>query len=281
MKKENAMLDPFDYKEPNCPLSDGKKFYYPSPDDPKGTVPVRRIIEKLDSFFDVNDMEGAGDFLRHWEKEAKELGDRKGEITIQSELMGYYRKVGLEAEAMAAVERGLYLIGAEKIGDTVPAATVMLNAATVYKAFCNPSKALELYERASAIYNRDLSGDDPRVAGLYNNSALALCDLGRYDKAEDLFVQAAAITAENGDVCDEAATYVNMAHMYEAWRGADDRAIRECLDAAWEILDSDNTDRTPYYAFVASKCAPSYKHFGEDEKAKILEERSKEIYEGT
>ena len=67
------MLDPFDYKEPSCPLSDGRRFYYPSPDDPKGTVPVRRIIEKLDAFYSKNDTAGAGEFLRLWEKEAKEL----------------------------------------------------------------------------------------------------------------------------------------------------------------------------------------------------------------
>ena len=276
------MLDPFDYKEPGCPLSDGKKFYYPSPDDPKGTVPVRRIIEKLDSYFAVNDTRGAGDFLRHWEAEAQELGDRRGEITIQSELMGYYRKEGLETEAMEAVRRGLYLIEAEKIADTVPAATVMLNAATVYKTFGRPSEALELYEKASAIYSRELSDDDPLVAGLYNNSALALCDLGRYEEAENLFVQAAAIMSLSDDGgCDEAATYVNMADMYEAWRGADDPAIAECLDSAWEILDSDGIKKDSYYAFVASKCAPSYEHFGQSEKAKILAERSKKIYEGT
>ena len=56
------MLDPFDYKEPSCPTSDGKQFYYPSQDDPKGKIPVRRIIERLDSFFEVNDTAGAGTF---------------------------------------------------------------------------------------------------------------------------------------------------------------------------------------------------------------------------
>ncbi len=276
------MLDPFDYKEPNCPLSDGKEFYYPSPDDPKGTIPVRRIIEKLDSYFAVNDTKGAGEYLRYWEREAKELGDRRGEITIQSELMGYYRKEGLKEEAFKAVDRGLFLIEKENIADTVAAATVMLNAATVYKTFSRPSEALELYEKASAIYGRELDDDDPLVAGLYNNSALALCDLGRYAEAENLFVQAAAITSLSPEhACDEAVTYVNMAHMYEAWRGADDPEIRGCMDAAWDILDSEKTERDPYYAFVASKCAPSYEHFGEAEIARTLAERSKAIYEGT
>ncbi len=278
--KENVMLDPFDYKEPGCPLADGKKFYYPSPDDPKGTVPVRRIIEKLDSFFDVNDMKGAGDFLRRWETEAKELGDRRGEISIQNELMGYYRKQGMKDEALAASERALYLIEREEIAETVSAATVYLNAATVYKAFGMPSEALELYEKTSAIYGENLGGDDPLVAGLYNNSALALCDLGRCEEAEDLFIKAAAITLQNCAKCDEAITYVNMAHMYETWRGADCPETCECMASAREILDSPETPRDPYYAFVASKCAPSFEHFGDGEYAKILSERSGAIYEG-
>lgn len=273
------MLDPFDYKEPSCPLSDGKKFYYPSPDDPKGEIPVRRIIEKLDSYFEVNDTVGAGEFLRRWEREAKELGDKKGEITIQSELMGYYRKEGDRVRALEAVRRGLELIQRAYIENEVSGATVMLNAATVYKTFGEPTAALELYERAAAVYREKLAPDDKRVAGLYNNSALALCDLGRYADAEELFVEAAAIMACKEDgACDEAATYVNMAHMYESWRGAGTPEISECMDTAWEILSSERAERNGYYAFVASKCAPSYRHFGGNERAKILEDESRRIY---
>jgi len=274
------MLDPFDYKEPGCPNADGKKFYYPDPDDPKGTIPVRRIIEKLDSFFAVNDTKGAGDFLKHWEREARELGDLKGEITIQSELMGYCRKEGQKTEAMAAVERGLWLIEKTGIGETVPAATVFFNAATVYKTFGMPSEALELYERTNKIYSEYLDEDDALVAGLYNNSALALCDLGRYGEAEELFVRAAAIMSSKDDgACDEAVTYVNMAHMYESWRGKDAPEIADCMRAAKELLDSDGTKRDSYYAFVASKCAPSFRRFGDEATGEILEERSRAIYE--
>ncbi len=279
-ERRSVMLDPFDYKEPGCPMADGKKFYYPSPDDPKGTIPVRRIIERLDAYFAVNDTKGAGDFLRRWEREAKELCDRRGEITIQNELMGYYRKEGMKDEAFAASERAVELIEAEGISDTVSAATVYLNAATVCKAFGRPSEALVLYEKTNRIYSEKLDPDDPLVAGLCNNSALALCDLGRYEEAQRLFTEAAAITTMREDSrCDEAITYVNMAHMYEAWHGNDSGESADCMETAWEILDSDTTARDSYYAFVAAKCAPSYRHFGYADRAKILDERSKEIYE--
>ena len=274
------MLDPFDYKEPSCPLSDGKKFYYPSADDPKGEIPVRRIIDRLDRYFEVNDVKGAGEYLRHWEREAKELCDLRGEITIQSELMGYCRKQGDEAGATAAVERGLELIERVGISDEVAGATVMLNAATVYKTFGRPREALEFYEKASAIYREKLDPDDEKTAGLFNNSALALCDIGEFEKAEELFVEAAAIMATKHDgACDEAVTYVNMAHMYEAWRGAASPEIAPCLDTAWEILTSDKPTRNGYFAFVCTKCSPSYRHFGQKERADRLDADAKEIYE--
>ena len=274
------MLDPFDYKEPSCPTSDGKQFYYPSQDDPKGKIPVRRIIERLDSFFEVNDTVGAGDFLRRWAREAKELGDEAGEVTLQSELMGYYRKEGDRERALEAVDRGLYLTEKLGIGGDVSGATVCLNAATVYKTFGMPREALELYEKAAAVYREKLDPDDVRVAGLYNNSALALCDIGRYDEAEKLFIEAAAIMTEKEDgACDEAATYVNMAHMYEVWHGAGSPEIQSCLDTAWEILSSERAVRNGYFAFVATKCAPSYRHFGDEERAKGLEAEAKAIYE--
>ena len=274
------MLDPFDYKEPLCPLSDGKKFYYPSPDDAIGEIPVRRIIEKLDTFFEVNDLDGAGAFLERWEKEAKELRDIRGEITIQNELMGYYRKRGDESSAFRALDRALFLVEKAGIENEVPAATVYLNAATVYKAFGKPYEAIALYEKTGAIYREKLSSDDALIAGLYNNSALALCDVGRYEEAESLFIEAAAIMSEKEDgACDEAATYVNMAHLYEIWRGEGSPEIAECLSAAKEILDSPDIKRNGYYAFVASKCAPSFRYFGDEATSRELEERSKKIYE--
>lgn len=273
------MMDPFDYKEPMCPLSDGRKFYYPSSEDPKGDVPVRRIIDRLDKYFAVNDTVGAGEFLRRWEAEAKELGDMKGELSIQSELMGYYRKEGLEAEAMIAVERALYLVERLNISDSVTAATIYLNAATVHKRFGRPERALGLYERANRIYRENLDPNDERIAGLCNNSALALCDIGRFADAEELFVEAASITSLSGSI-DEASTYVNMADMYAAWHGDSAPEVADCLDAAWDILDSKKAARDGYYAFVASKCAPTYAKFGMKERAATLEERSRKIYEG-
>ncbi|MBR6916992.1 MAG: tetratricopeptide repeat protein [Clostridia bacterium] len=275
------MLDPFDYKEPSCPLSGGREFYYPSPDDPAGTVPVRRIIERFDSYNDKNDGEGALAFLSKWIAEAKELRDLSGELSLQNELMGCLRKLGRKDEALAAAERALELISLAKTEGTVSAATVYLNAATVYKSCERPEDALEYYEAADRIYRAKLDANDKLIAGLCNNSALALCDIGRFDEAESLFVEAAAIMSLYDDGgCDEASTYVNMAHMYEVWRKDGKEEASCCLDTAWQILDSDKTERNSYYAFTASKCAPSYAHFGQNERARILEERSKMIYEG-
>ena len=84
-------IDPFDYKEPHCALCSGKEFYYPDRNRPLGTVPVARILEKADALFDKNDYVSAGRLLENWESEAVALRDKRGELSIVSELKGFYR----------------------------------------------------------------------------------------------------------------------------------------------------------------------------------------------
>ena len=49
---------------------------------------------------------------------------------------------------------------------------------------------------------------------------------------------------------------------------------------AEEILDAEPIEKNAYYAFVCSKCAPSFDYFGFFVTAQILKERAKRIYEG-
>ena len=39
--------------------------------EPIGTIPIGRIIDKLDVLFGHNEMEKAGELLRYWEAEAR------------------------------------------------------------------------------------------------------------------------------------------------------------------------------------------------------------------
>ena len=272
-------LDPFDYKEPRCSQCGGENFYYPDGDKPDGAIPVDRIIRKIDALFDKNDYAAAGRILEHWEKEARLLKDRRGELSVQSELMGYYRKTGEKEKGLKSVERGLELVKLLGGEDGVSSATVYLNAATTLKAFGEAERALPLYEKAENIYGARLDENDARRAGLYNNHALALVDLKRYKEAENLYKHALAVMekAEHGQA-DAAVTYVNMAHLYETWQN-DEEKISACMEKAEELLNTPSLPRNGYYAFVCSKCAPSFGYFGYFLVDEELQKRAKEIYE--
>lgn len=273
------MLDPFDYKEPSCALCGGKEFYYPSEDTPVESIPIRKITEKLDAAFEKNDYTEAERLLDYWENEARALKDKRGELGIISEKTGFYRKTGNEKKGLESVYRGLELIEELGLTESVSGATVMLNAATTLKAFGKASEALPLYEKVKRVYEKELDAFDGRIAGLCNNAALAYVDAGDFAKAENLYLKALDILSHNQKSENEIAiTYVNLAHLYENIEEKQDK-VYECIEKAIEYLDSPETERNGYHAFVCSKCAPSIGYFGYFVAKERLDNRVKEIYE--
>lgn len=273
------MINGEDYKEPSCALCGEKEFYNPDKNEVKGRIPVMRIVEKVNAFFDKNDFCGAGNLLEYWEKEANELGDKNGELSIESELLGFYRKTGKKEKAENACNRAIELISELGLLGTVSAATVFLNIATVKKAFGEPETAVYYYENALTIYNDKLDKNDARFAGLYNNFALALVDLKRFKEAEKLYLSAIEImkNTEKGQP-DCAISYVNLAHLYLD-KGESKDKIEDCLFNAYNLLNDEKTAQNGYTAYVLEKCAPSFGFFGFNLIENEFNKKSKELYE--
>ncbi len=275
------VLNKEDYMEPRCLLCDAD----PESEQAKiQAVPVGRILEKLDAFLDKNDTEAARRHLLYWMEEAKNGHDDRGLFTLKNEWMGLARKLGLEAEAIAAAEDTLAL--AEKLGMTenVTGATAYLNAGTVFKAFGSADKGLPLFEKARAIYEASLAPGDGRLAGLYNNMGLTLCDLGRYGEAKAAYEKALALTEnEPARAGDAAITLLNLANLAEAQKGLVDGndEILAYLDRAQALLDSETLPHDGYYAFVCEKCAPTFGYYGYFAFHDALLFRARSIYEGT
>lgn len=241
-------------------------------------IPINRIIIKLDEILSHNDLAEAGRFLRYWESEAESLGDKSGLLTILSEEMGYYRRVGKAEAGLNAVQRGLRLVETEGISNEVSGATIMLNAATTMKAFGHAGDAVVVYAMAEEVYKNKLPSDDYRLAGLYNNFAAALTELGDYKRARAMYDSAAAIIIARGDHREElAVTYVNIANLI-CDRDIEDPEAEEYMRRAWRILDAIET-RDGNYAFVAEKCAPAFGYFGFFREEKELRRRADEIYD--
>lgn len=271
------MIDGFDYKEPACALCGGKEFYYPNENAPIGRIPTKRIIEKLDDCFNKNDLTEAGRLLRHWQKEAQELKDYFGELSIVNELLGYLRKTGEKEQALLTVERAKFLI--EKLANekSVSFATIYLNAATTLKAFGKAEEAILLYDKAYDIYQSNKEQSKDLFAGYYNNRAVALVDLGKFQEAEQSYFNALKwVEQTENNLLDSAITYINMAHLYDIMQNNDKKT--DCIFKAYELLNNEKVVQNGYYAFVLSKCAPSFKYFGYEKIAKHYQLLAEEIY---
>ncbi|MBQ7143614.1 MAG: tetratricopeptide repeat protein [Oscillospiraceae bacterium] len=272
-------LSPSDYLEPACLLC-GDEFGAAEHYRP---VPMDRVRAKLDELEGRRDFAGAERQLRYWLDEARLGRDTRGTFALENELMGFCRKQGRREDAYRAAEAALALIGPLGLEGSVTAATCYVNSATVYDAFGEPERALPLFERARAIYERELPADDPRLGGLYNNMGLALAACKRWDEARENYRRALEIMAKTpGGELEQAVTWLNVADALFSRRGAEDAEaeIADCLDKAAALLDSTAPARDGYYAFVCEKCAPGFDFYGWFAYAAELRERAEVIYAG-
>ena len=246
----------------------------------QGAVPVPEILAHLDRLLGRDDLSGARELLIGWEAEAVRRHDLSGQLTVVNELIGLYRKTGAEADALAAVARADDLIGRLGISRERSAATVLLNQGTALCAFGRYEEAVERYGRAEQIYRESgLAAGDALWGGLYNNRATAWQELGRSAEAEEDFEKALRIAEGRADGwLDVAVTCINLAHLRRE-TGAPDSDIDELLERARACLDEPEAMQRPDYAFVCSKCAPSFGYFGYFLDRKEYEERARRGYE--
>ena len=277
-KKAAPEMEVTDYTDPQCPFCvDAYKTDNVKPID------VPRVIAKLDEYLGRNDYAGAERHLKYWEAEAKMGNDLRGEFSLAEELMGLYRKLGRREDAIYYAEKAVRYVDLIDIAGSVGAATAYLNAATVYKAFGTPEKGLPLFETARKIYEEKLDSADSRIAGLYNNFALALVDLARFDEARDLYLKALDIVLKSdGNEPEAAITELNLASLAEAQYGLEkaEAEIEEHLDRAEKLLKKEGLRKDGNYAFVAEKCAPVFGYYGWFGVEAELKAEAERIYGG-
>ncbi len=243
---------------------------------------ITRILEKLDGYLGKDNYSDAESHLLYWLSEAEASNNSRGMLLMRNELMGLYRKLGQKENALACANAALDIIDRERLASNIGAATTYLNCATVYKAFGMAEKAVPLFEKAKMIYEANLTKNDERLGGLYNNMALALVDLKEFSRANELYKKALDIMKNvDGGEPESAVTYLNMATAAEAEHGLEnaESVISEYLEKAIELLDSCISETDGNYAFVCDKCASVFGYYGYFFYQKELERRSKKIYE--
>ena len=234
-------------------------------------IDMDRIRRKLDSYFDKKEFDQAERLINYWIIESKNANDNRAELALQNEYMGFCRKQGRRDDAIMHAERAYEIIKDLNLEKTVSGATILVNIATVYKAFDNPDVAMEYFGKARDVYNENLKEDDKLFAGLYNNMALAAVDMKQFDAAEDYYKKAIDIMSKNEDgELDEAISYLNYADLLYAKFKADasddyskyENKISEFVEKAYSLLNKETTPRDEYYRFVCEKSAPSFGFYG-------------------
>lgn len=261
-----------DYAEPRCP------FCKPGA---AASIPIGRVTEKLDALMAKKDTAGAERHLAYWLAEAQAAADVRGTLAVLNEWIGFCRKEEREKDAFRYCELALPLAEKE-FPDTVTQATTLINAATAYKAFSRAAEALPLYEKARKIYETALAPDDGRLAGLYNNMALALTDEKQYAAAREAYMRALSVLEKCADTFPEQAiTYCNLAALCEAETGLLDgeEAITAYMEKARRALDAPQT-RDANYAYVCEKCADAFGYYGYFSYREDLEKREEDSYGG-
>ncbi len=240
------------------------------------------FLNKLDNLLQSNKYTRAKEHALYWLSEYKNSGDMNNTLLTTNELIGLCRKLGEEAETISHVKSALNLIEEMKIENNTGAATTYINCATAYKAFGKAEAAIPLFEQAKGIYEKNLSSDDYRFGGLYNNMALAFIDLKQFDKANELYEKALYVVSNlKNNEPEQAITHLNMATAAEMQYGIEDAhsIIENHLKRAMELLDVGKERIDGHYAFVCEKCASSFGYYGYFHYESELTERARRIYE--
>ena len=242
-------------------------------------IKVPELLAELDRIYAAEDLAAAEALLENTLEKARKLGDWSAELSVLSEMMGFYRRNNKADKGLCAVYDGLALIREHSLENSVSGATVMLNAATTLKAFGKAAEGIPVFKSAERTFCDKLDPNDYRFAGLYNNMALSYVDVDDLISAESCYLKALAIlkTCKNGE-CEMAVTYCNMAYMYHKADPEDER-INEVMQKAEKCLESDNLIKDGYYAFTASKCYSAFEYFGYFIYADKLKRISEKIYE--
>ncbi len=277
MGKNSSILPPEDYLEPQCVLCGA-----PYGAEEIKSIPQQRIAEKLDEYMSRRDYAGVERHLRYWLEEARLGRDQRGELMVLGELVGHYRKTHERDKAIVCEQDALRLLHELDYEDSMSAGTTYVNIATARNSFGDNDRALELFQKAKAIYEASPGTDPKLLGGLYNNMALTCAALGDYAQAMDLYDKAMEVMGKvpSGQL-EQAVTCLNRANAIEARDGMEqgETAIFALLDQAEALFDDESLVRDGYYAYVCETCAPTFAYYGYFVTAEDLKERARIIYE--
>ena len=275
-------MDDLDYQEHKFPSSSGENFYFSQTQSQRKKIPVPRIIGELDEILQFEQYDKAEKLILHWIEEAEKISDLQGELSLQSELTGLYRKTKNKELAMKVVARCFQILEMDGFDNQIFTADILINGATTLISFGLGKEGLNRYKKAEAIYHMHYKDGDFHFAPLYNNYGLALMAVGEKEKGKATFEKAVDCLMKYPDKSlDLAISYLNLADAYDPELDEELEKIEELVELAAECFENPLLKRDGYYAFVCKKCAPIFDYHGYFYVKNLLLERVKTFYEGT
>ncbi|MBQ3792537.1 MAG: hypothetical protein II797_05505 [Clostridia bacterium] len=271
-------MDRNDYTDPICPFDFDQ--YRPAPGDfrSSGAIPIREIIQQLDRLYAREEFEKAGEHLFSWMEEARRRGDKKGELSILNELLGYLRQYGAMEEEDEVISRTRELMQEVDLGSSDTAGTILLNIGTALSASGKPREALLSYSDAFRSWGTILDPADERFAALFNNMAGAYEASGETEYAKTYYLRAIYILENKGACPDLAVSYVNLAKLLFDC-GEEEETVKKNVMRALQILLEEAKEKNAYFAYTCRKLQDPLLYMGYFRESNRLRKEADEFYE--
>ena len=172
---------------------------------------IETIRETIDHLYEQGRSLEAENVLLSTAGAAAEEGDDHLLLQILNELIGHYRETGEWEKAFEITDRAVYIAGRIFPTESIPYATTLLNAASMYRAAGKLDMSRSMYHEVEKIYAVTLKSDDMLYASLYNNEALLYQEEGEFPKAKALLLKALDIDRANAKEYEEAVSLANIA----------------------------------------------------------------------
>lgn len=214
------------------------------------------FLAKLDIIY-TEDPQNLEDFLKSGLSAAGQLEDYSSILVILNELMGYYRVMSRPKDCDACIRQALQTADAMGIQGTANYATMLLNIGTAQRVMGRMQEAEEQYQKAFAIYSREFTKPDYRMAALYNNRSILYAQTGRLQKArQDLEDAMKLIQSLDQSQTEIAITHVNTGNICFAMQDIAE-GMRHMKEAV-RIFELTEGKKDPHYASALSGLGEAY-----------------------
>ncbi len=172
---------------------------------------IETLRQAIDKLYEEGRAEEAERLMLEVAAVAADEGEDALLLQILNELIGHYRETSEWDKAFEISDRAVMIAGRLFPECSVPYATTLLNAASMYRAAGKLDISLDMYRKVELIYAEVLKADDMLYASLFNNEALLYQERGEFGKAKALLIKALDIDRANGKEYEEAVSLANIA----------------------------------------------------------------------